>query len=160
MVYSTCSLNPLENESVVAALIRESKGTLEVKCMKHSHAALIRREGLQSWQVGWSRKGGKQVSDTKESGQAQPMTWFDTFDQVPEKLNQRIYPSMFPPTDNAEGEAEIKTQLLRCMRFLPHDQDTGGFFVTVIEKKAPVPQAMTVTPSEAAAVGACADSTC
>ena len=30
MVYSTCSLNPLENEAVVATLLRRCEGSVEV----------------------------------------------------------------------------------------------------------------------------------
>merc|ERR1712202_121886 len=39
----------------------------------------------------------------------------------------------FPP----EGAGEMNLE--RCMRFLPHHQDTGGFFVAVIRKTASLP---------------------
>ena len=42
----------------------------------------------------------------------------------------RFRPSVFPPTGS-----RIKTQLTRCMRFLPHDADAGGFFVCVLRKE-------------------------
>jgi hypothetical protein len=91
--------------------------------MAQHHQGLIRRSGLQSWKVGWARKGGKQLTDSKETGAMQPMLWYEKFSEIPDKLKQRIYPSMFPPSDDAEGaEAGIKKQLLNCMRFLPHDQ--------------------------------------
>lgn len=37
-----------------------------------------------------------------------------------------------------EGPLEVATlPLERCMRLLPHDQDTGGFFIAVFRKIAP-----------------------
>ena len=43
--------------------------------------------------------------------------------------------------------------LHRCMRFLPHHQDTGGFFVCVLEKVRPplthTPPAFSHTPAAA-----------
>jgi 16S rRNA C967 or C1407 C5-methylase (RsmB/RsmF family) len=35
------------------------------------------------------------------------------------------------------SEAKAKLPMERCMRFLPHHQDTGGFFVAVLEKVKP-----------------------
>ena len=40
---------------------------------------------------------------------------------------------MFPP----EGVKDMN--LDRCIRLLPHHGDTGGFFVAVLEKTAPLP---------------------
>ena len=40
---------------------------------------------------------------------------------------------MFPP----EGAKDMN--LDRCIRLLPHHGDTGGFFVAVLEKTAPLP---------------------
>lgn len=45
---------------------------------------------------------------------------------------------MFPPEDD-EG-----MHLDRCMRILPHDADSGGFFVAVIEKLSTLPQTIDV----------------
>ena len=40
----------------------------------------------------------------------------------------QLDPTMFPPS------ADAGLQMERCMRFLPHAQNTGGFFVAVLEK--------------------------
>ena len=40
----------------------------------------------------------------------------------------RVEPSFFPSAEKAQ------LPLHRCMRFLPHHQDTGGFFVAVLQK--------------------------
>lgn len=31
---------------------------------------------------------------------------------------------------------EIKAELTKCIRILPHHQDTSGFFITIVEKLA------------------------
>lgn len=38
--------------------------------------------------------------------------------------------SVFPPT--AEEAAAMRLEL--CMRLLPHDQNTGGFFIALLKK--------------------------
>uniref|UniRef100_A0A672MWP5 tRNA (cytosine(34)-C(5))-methyltransferase n=1 Tax=Sinocyclocheilus grahami TaxID=75366 RepID=A0A672MWP5_SINGR len=101
MVYSTCSLNPIEDEAVIAALLEKSEGL----------CALLKVM-------------------TKE-GQ-----WFSDWSEVPTSRHTQIRPTMFPPTD-PEKLANMKLE--RCMRILPHHQNTGGFFVAVLVKKAPMP---------------------
>lgn len=49
-------------------------------------------------------------------------------------VGHRLEPTMFPTEEKA------KLPLHRCMRFLPHHQDTGGFFVAVLEKVAELPE--------------------
>jgi 16S rRNA C967 or C1407 C5-methylase (RsmB/RsmF family) len=46
MAYSTCSLNPLENEAVVVALLQRSSGELELLPTAHLLPELQRRPGL------------------------------------------------------------------------------------------------------------------
>ena len=41
-------------------------------------------------------------------------------------------PTMWPPVRPAEAK---KLHLERCARFLPHDQDTGGFFVALLRRR-------------------------
>ena len=65
MCYSTCSLNPIENEAVVAALLARSAGALELVDVHQSadededaHArklrGLVQRKGMQTWEVAWA----------------------------------------------------------------------------------------------------------
>eukprot|EP00960_Hanusia_phi_P059530 764202-Hanusia_phi.AAC.1 len=49
IVYSTCSLNPLENEAVVAQVVADSKGALKILECPPRLAALKRRKGLTAW---------------------------------------------------------------------------------------------------------------
>ena len=49
LVYSTCSLNPFENEAVVAELIRHSRGALRVVDVSDKLPGLLREPGMESW---------------------------------------------------------------------------------------------------------------
>jgi 16S rRNA C967 or C1407 C5-methylase (RsmB/RsmF family) len=48
LVYSTCSLNPLEDEAVVAALLRRSNGALRLADVSSSLPGLERRPGMKN----------------------------------------------------------------------------------------------------------------
>lgn len=112
MVYSTCSLNPIENEAVVAELLRESNGYLELVDTSDQLKGLLRNKGVSSWFVEY--KGS---------------TYYN-YDEVPEEHRSQVNPSFFPPTEEEAKEF----QLDRCMRILPHQQDSGGFFVSLLRK--------------------------
>ena len=120
MAYSTCSLNPIENEAVVSALLRQSDGALELVDVRERLPELLRRPGLKSWAV---------ADDA--------LTPFESYsasqELLPRCARRRIRKSMFPPQ-----EEWIKEVLPRCVRMYPHLQDTGGFFVAILRKKAPL----------------------
>jgi len=111
MVYSTCSMNPLEDEAVVAALLRASEGALRLVDTTGQLPELRRSPGMSTWLV--MDKSGVRELDAGLVGSARTLAR-----------------SMFPPSSE-EADA---MHLYRCMRFLPHHGDTGGFFVAVIEK--------------------------
>uniref|UniRef100_A0A674ML06 tRNA (cytosine(34)-C(5))-methyltransferase n=1 Tax=Takifugu rubripes TaxID=31033 RepID=A0A674ML06_TAKRU len=119
MVYSTCSLNPIEDEAVIASLLEKSEGALELADCTADLPGLKWMPGVTSWKL-----------MTKE-GQ-----WYSDWSEVPSSRHTQIRPTMFPPKD---PEKLISMQLERCMRILPHHQNTGGFFVAVLVKKAPMP---------------------
>lgn len=51
MVYSTCSLNPLEDEAVIAALLERGKGSLALIDVSNELPSLIRTPGITQWKV-------------------------------------------------------------------------------------------------------------
>ncbi|CAI9620004.1 unnamed protein product [Staurois parvus] len=118
MVYSTCSLNPIEDEAVISSLLEKSEGSLELADISSEIPGLKWMPGITHWRV-----------MTKE-GQ-----WFDKWEDVPTSRHTQIRPTMFP----CDEEKMKGMNLHRCLRILPHHQNTGGFFVAVLVKKAPMP---------------------
>lgn len=51
MVYSTCSFNPIENEAVVAELLRRTNGAVRIMDASTCLPKLKRRKGLTTWKV-------------------------------------------------------------------------------------------------------------
>jgi multisite-specific tRNA:(cytosine-C5)-methyltransferase len=67
IVYSTCSLNPIENEAVVSHVLAQAEGAVEICACPETLAALKRRPGLLHWRVPDANFPGK---------------WYDAFDDV------------------------------------------------------------------------------
>jgi 16S rRNA C967 or C1407 C5-methylase (RsmB/RsmF family) len=146
LVYSTCSLNPIENEAVVAAVLRTfGTGCVRLVDVRAQLEGLPRRPGLSSWSV-WHR------------GQMHA-SWAE--------LRARIWEgtpaleSCFPPSAEErrggaagagdeggadggggvdggahEGAHADGFHLERCLRLMPHELNGSGFFVAVFEKLA------------------------
>ncbi|KAI3357995.1 hypothetical protein L3Q82_003020 [Scortum barcoo] len=93
MVYSTCSLNPIEDEAVIAALLEKSEGALELADGSADLPGLKWMPGVTSW------KADSVLLTSRGS----------------------------------------YCHVVSNMRILPHHQNTGGFFVAVLVKKAPMP---------------------
>ena len=113
MVYSTCSLNPLEDEAVVAELLRRCAGRVRLLDGSELLPALRRAPGLLHWEV---------VNAANRP--------FECFDAVPSKLRAAYRRSMFPPSEPDAAAWHLE----RCVRVLPHQQNSGGFFLCVLEK--------------------------
>ncbi|CAK9274340.1 unnamed protein product [Sphagnum jensenii] len=144
LVYSTCSLNPVEDEAVVGEILRASGGSVELLDVSSELPELKRRPGMMSWKI----------RDRKR--------WLCSASQVNRHRAGVVVPSMFPSgngwdssdadeknegpdeTESEEGPPEIATlPLERSMRILPHDQDTGGFFIAVFQKISPLKASIT-----------------
>ncbi|KAG2635622.1 hypothetical protein PVAP13_2NG400100 [Panicum virgatum] len=187
MVYSTCSMNPVENEAVVAEILRRCGDSVELLDISSELPELVCRPGLSTWKV-------------RDRG-----SWFGVHEDIPRYRKSVISPSMFPSgkgsqdvevntdvvdadmkdsTDmGEEGEQERNTAiddsnngdsakteektevdcesgealtrykklnftstrtehsdypLHRCMRIVPHDQNSGAFFIAVLRKHSPL----------------------
>lgn len=124
VVYSTCSMNPVENEAIIASAIERCGGLAKVKLLPSDDKLplLKRRPGLRSWSI------------MDKTG----IMWF-SYDDV-EKYQkehgvtpqtEKLVPGMFPPP---EGSDLSKIPFENCMRVYAHLQDTGGFFIAILEK--------------------------
>ncbi|CZR62196.1 related to tRNA (cytosine-5-)-methyltransferase [Phialocephala subalpina] len=124
VVYSTCSMNPVENEAVIASAIERCGGIEKVHLLPSDDKLplLKRRPGLKSWSV--MDKGGimwfsyKDVEKYQEEHGVTPHT-------------ERLAPGMFSPPEDSPGS---KIPFENCMRVYAHLQDTGGFFIAILEK--------------------------
>ncbi|KAI9764926.1 MAG: hypothetical protein M1840_007951 [Geoglossum simile] len=132
IVYSTCSMNPVENEAVVASAIDRCGGLSKVRIVDCSNElpGLKRTPGLTSWTV-MDKKGRVWGS------------WKAVQDEIAQKgieFMGRLAGDMFPPESitETEGAETERVPLERCMRIYGHFQDTGGFFITVLEKQTEI----------------------
>ncbi|CAM8899860.1 unnamed protein product [Rhodiola kirilowii] len=155
MVYSTCSMNPIEDEAVIAEILRRCEGSVELADVKNELPQLIRRKGLKKWKV--CDKG----------------TWFESYKDVPKSRRGAIIPSMFPTgrnfADPNEDDGNVDSEVIendakkqrinedgaafadtldeevsdlpldRCVRIVPHDLNSGAFFIAVLHKVSALP---------------------
>ena len=114
VVYSTCSMNPVENEAVIASAIERCGGPSKIDIIDCAEQlpGLKRKPGYSSWKV-MDREGQMWES------------WEHAKDNT-----DRLIEGMFPPKEPLAFD--------RCMRIYPHLQDTGAFFITVLEKKSEI----------------------
>ncbi|KAJ9455678.1 tRNA (cytosine(34)-C(5))-methyltransferase [Diplonema papillatum] len=128
VLYSTCSLSPIENEAVVAQILLRSRGCLRL--LDARKLISIRSvPGLRAWKP--------MCPKTK--------MLFATHEEALESdAATPLLPAHFPPADHLADE------LPKCLRLLPHLGDYGGFFVAVFEKTCDMPPRP--TPSAGAEV--------
>ncbi|ODQ82012.1 hypothetical protein BABINDRAFT_31874 [Babjeviella inositovora NRRL Y-12698] len=106
LVYSTCSMSPVENEAVVAAALRKWGNQIRLVNCDDRLPGLVRSEGISDWPV-----FGKDM-ELREIGA------------------EDVAASVFPPSEEEAKAFNLKN----CIRVYPHQQNTGGFFITVFEK--------------------------
>ncbi|KAH6673351.1 S-adenosyl-L-methionine-dependent methyltransferase [Halenospora varia] len=126
VVYSTCSMNPVENEAVIASAIHRCGGLNKVELVPTEDRLplLKRKPGLKNWKI--IDKVGEMwdsYEDVQESIKSEGLT---------EALD-KLVPGMFPPLPGTE---ESLIPFERCMRVYGYLQDTGGFFIAILEKKS------------------------
>jgi tRNA (cytosine34-C5)-methyltransferase len=133
--YSTCSFNPIENEAVVAAVLRKfSIETVElVEWPMNAFPGLKLRNGVNSWLVADCTSTEKSVTADSNDEDLHPVTlrWHDNYTDAENSGMENVVRSLWPP---AGGESD-RYLLHRCVRLWPQDQDTGGFFIALLKKK-------------------------
>jgi tRNA (cytosine34-C5)-methyltransferase len=146
LVYSTCSLNPIEDEAVVAALVARadaiSPGAVTVEKWPVSVLPdLKRRAGMPTWRVadhvesarGPIQGSGLHEDDSEDDADEEwVLRWHASHAAAVQANMEGAVPTLWPP------QASGKMHLERCSRMLPHDQDTGGFFVALLRKHRPI----------------------
>uniref|UniRef100_A0A6B2KZ76 SAM-dependent MTase RsmB/NOP-type domain-containing protein n=1 Tax=Arcella intermedia TaxID=1963864 RepID=A0A6B2KZ76_9EUKA len=130
MVYSTCSFNPIENEAVVAHLLRQFKGGLELIPVDQLNIkpTFKYRPGLSTWKVIGPTEAAPECVKVWEDNSK--VTAYEDWDKLSNTVRGIVHKSMFPP----KPEEIEQFHLERCLRLFPHDQNTGGFFVAVLRK--------------------------
>jgi 16S rRNA C967 or C1407 C5-methylase (RsmB/RsmF family) len=124
--YSTCSLNPVEDEAVVAAAI-QNKTNMEFELMewpKKLFPGFIRRQGVEDWNVGFYDHN-KVEEGTDDYGSI--IFCRDETHAADASIDAAV--SLWPTKLNIQ-----EIHLDRCVRLLPQDNDTGGFFLVLIKR--------------------------
>jgi len=143
----------------IAHVVAQAKGAVEICECPASLGLLKRRPGVLHWRVPDANFPGK---------------WYDAFDEVVAARTNKglsrqgfsrrgLIRSMFCSSlpdgsikelvNGVAGQADESTRALgieKCIRILPHDNDSGAFFVTLLRKKAPVTFALPLDPEAAA----------
>ncbi|GAB5372997.1 hypothetical protein AAMO2058_001712100 [Amorphochlora amoebiformis] len=161
MVYSTCSLDPLENEAVITAVLRSSNGSVRVKDISSILPEGLRwREGLSTWYLPL-RNGtllspssyplppdprilgdSQRHSETPENSQGKVNIRQDSegsseilgnSQRSPEIPGDSLRHLRYSMVPPRGGEVE-KFRLERCVRLMPHLSGTSGFFIAALEK--------------------------
>ena len=134
VVYSTCSLNPIEDEAVVLQAVEQSQGTFRIADTKNELTHLRRYAGMTTWRVA-NRDATAWFSEVESAVKA-----------MPQKSGFHFSPSMFPPP---AADAAISN----TMRVPSHLQDTGGFYIAKLECLGDFPNSLVRRQSEVRAAG-------
>ena len=132
IIYSTCAINPLENEAVVCFIMEKYKDEIEIiSCGKKLREMGIKfREGLIKWKV---------CVGLDENNK---YIWEEKYENAKDKKSGMIKESMFNEIytykNNHPGPLFSFTDplnLRNCIRIYSHDNDSDCFFIAVIHKK-------------------------
>lgn len=140
VVYSTCSLNPVEDEAVVSTCltdIEKDGGKFELLDPRPFLRGWKYCPGLTEWTL-WSEDSSTRLrtyEDAEKSRKEKEESKRDYNSNINKRRKAfRFLPSMFP------NVARLREQHIEyCCRILPHLQDTGGFFVAVMHCAKAVP---------------------
>jgi 16S rRNA C967 or C1407 C5-methylase (RsmB/RsmF family) len=112
-------LNPIEDEAVVASALLKYHGFIEL--LSVDLPGFKFRSGLNDWKV-----------MTEKLEDAEQFEEYTKIEDVPVDYAKKrcIKETMFA----GHYEEGIRKELSKCLRVMPHDQNTSGFFITIIRK--------------------------
>ena len=137
--YSTCSLNPVEDEAVVAAILKHYGS--KIKVLDVDLPGFKFEKGLTSWKF-MHMKTREECGEIDEKGEGSYFHNYENFTDVPEEErwksgnHKHIRETMFCN----HYSQDVLNELVKCKRVMPHHQNTSGFFITVFEKVAELDQ--------------------
>tara|TARA_B100001250_G_C19811028_1_gene795701 strand:+ start:1793 stop:3565 length:1773 start_codon:yes stop_codon:yes gene_type:complete len=123
MVYSTCSIDPIENEAVVAELLRQCPWIELVEIDESILNGLKLRPGLTNWDIMDENCDSVEISKLPE---------------LPGLTISHLCPKDRMKIDSEcdlDLEEKIAADLLKCRRLYHMDNNTGGFFVAMLRHR-------------------------
>jgi len=151
--YSTCSLNPVEDEAVVSAALRKindkkavvSDASTEsddgdspaVELVEWPSSLLPtfkRQSGVSDWKIATYEQGqtddndGGNDSDEGAGDDFGTLRYFASYEDARKAGMEQAKKTMWPKSDEDYMHLEL------CSRLLPQAQDTGGFFVSLLRR--------------------------
>ena len=143
LLYSTCSINPIEDEAVVAEAFKKScPGCFELIDVHQLLPGFKGRKGLTSWPI-WEKKqakGGNEIKIDEESKDNELFRKFMSYKEFSDYKGNDTGKTMIKQSMFAEDEEFMEkfVQIQKTMRVLPHDQNTGGFYLALFRKLKPI----------------------
>jgi 16S rRNA C967 or C1407 C5-methylase (RsmB/RsmF family) len=127
LVYSTCSLDPCENEAVVAELLRRAPWLELVEIDRSNLEGLTLHPGLQTWDI-LDQDGHPYTGSEALSAPSIKPSHFAPCQRktMAEQLELQLDPAL---------ENSIEASLVHCIRLYHQDNNTGGFFVAQLRHK-------------------------
>ena len=127
--YSTCSLNPVEDEAVVCAALRafstdqKSGPVVQLEDWPKGLSGFNARPGVECWHVA---EYNAEADDSDDDDQPH-LQWSANFADATKHGMPDACETMWPPEVVPPG-------LDKCVRLHPHDHDSGGFFVALFKR--------------------------
>lgn len=118
LMYTTSSYNPVENEAVVLHMLKECEGAVELVDCADKIPGFMTRPGLNTWRI--------MLNDGE---------FYTSYEDMPEKCKDKFPETLFPLPEKEAQELGVDM----CMRVVPNDNDTTGFFCALITKVKELP---------------------
>ena len=145
LIYSTCSIDPIENEAVVAEFLRTNPNFSIAENISQYFGQHVFASGIQTWPL----------LDNTCSSTLAPEQWLDTRHSRGEMLPPlEDYINLAGRRSSTKREKEIQQSLKHCLRLWPESKNTGGFFVAKFVKNSTelnlqTPPTRTIEPRDA-----------